>query len=263
MNDHGMPPRIRGRDTTGGTGLPEIRIARGMEGASVAIGLVVVIDVFRAFTTACHAAAAGARPILPAGPVEEALELKHRYPGAVTAGERLGRQLEGFDFGNSPALLESGRTRLCGRPFIQATHAGTRGLLAAGVSPAADEVLAASLVNARATACYIRIARPAVVTLVPMGWAGEDPAEEDDLCAEYLAALIRGETPDTSGFARALRGARAAGKFFDPAQPWAPEEDFTLCLRIDHFPFALRLERDGPAARLVPVAMVCPRRIPV
>lgn len=230
---------------------PEIIIEQGMEGAARARGVAVVIDVFRAFTTACHAAAAGARPLLPADSPESALALAKQLPHAVTAGERYGRPLPGFDFGNSPALVEASKFRLAGRPFIQATHAGTRGLLA---TAGAEETLAASLVNAAATARYLRAIRAEVVTLVPMGWTGEEPAEEDDLCAEYIAARLRGANPSTTGFAAKLRQATAAAKFFDPDQPWAPEEDFHLCLRVDRFPFALRLDRN-PLPRLTPVAM--------
>ena len=232
--------------------VPEIHIEQGMRGAERARGVAVVIDVFRAFTTACHAAAAGARPLLPADSPESALDLAEKFPGAITAGERFGRPLPGFDFGNSPALLEESKFRLAGRPFIQATHAGTRGLLAAS---GAEEVLAASLVNAAATATYVRAIRARVVTLVPMGWTGEEPAEEDDLCAGYLAARLRGEAPATDDFSARLRPAAAAAKFFDPEQPWAPEEDFHLCLRVNRFPFALRLDRH-PVPRLTPVAMV-------
>lgn len=230
---------------------PEIHMAQGMEGAASARGVAVVIDVFRAFTTACHAAAAGARPLLPAASPEEAMALARSFPGAVTAGERYGQPLPGFDFGNSPARIEEAKSRLSGRPFVQATHAGTRGLLAA---TAAAEVLAASLVNAAATARYLHAIRAEVVTLVAMGWTGEDPAEEDDLCAAYIAGLLRGENPETRGFAEQLQTATAAAKFFDPAQTWAPEEDFHLCLRVNRFPFALRLDRH-PVARLTPVAM--------
>lgn len=230
---------------------PEIHIMQGMEGATRARGVAVIIDVFRAFTTACHAAAAGARPILPADSPESARALARAHPDAITAGERYGRPLPGFDFGNSPAHLEAARIRLAGRAFVQATHAGTRGLLAA---TGAEEVLAASLVNASATAKYLATIRSEIVTLVPMGWTGEEPAEEDDLCAAYIAGLLRGEHPDSNGFAEVLRTATAAAKFFDPDQPWAPEEDFHLCLRVNRFPFALRLDRH-PFPRLTPVAM--------
>lgn len=230
----------------------KVRILQGLKGAAAATGVAVIIDVFRAFTTACHAAAAGARPILPAASPEEVDALKRRYPGAITAGERFGLPMEGCDFGNSPALLEEQKFRLSGRPFIQATHAGTRGLLAAS---SADEVLAGSLVNASATARFIQLLAPAEVSLVAMGWTGEEPAEEDDLCADYLMRLLQGERPSTAGFAHQLRSAKAAAKFFHPAQSWAPEQDFHLCLRVNAFPFALRRQAT-PHPSLVPVGVV-------
>ena len=228
-----------------------IVILHGIQGARDAQGVAVVIDVFRAFTTACHAIAAGACPLLPADSLDQALAIKQTFPDAVLAGERFAKPLPGCDFGNSPALLEKDRHLLGGRPFIQATHAGTRGLLAA---TAADVVLAASLVNARATAEYIRQLNPSCVSLVPMGWAGEDEAEEDSACAEYIRALLQGSAYDTSRLAESLRNAAAAEKFFAPDQPWAPEQDFTLCLDVDRFPFALRLV-PGPPAILSPVVV--------
>ena len=229
----------------------DIRILHGMDGARSATGVAVIIDVFRAFTTACHAAAAGARPILPTDRPDGIEDLKARYPAALTAGERFGKPLPGCDFGNSPAMVDAARVRLAGRPFIHATHAGTRGLMAACH---ADEVLAASLVNAAATARYVRLLRPPVVCLVAMGWTGEDRAEEDDACADYLAARLAGKSFDISKLACDLRRATAAAKFFDPAQDWAPEADFDCCLAVDRFSFALRLARRG-IPRLEPVAM--------
>lgn len=67
-----------------------------VEGARAARGVAVIIDVFRAFTTACQAFHNGAERILPAGTIEEAFVLKARHPDAVTLGERT--QVDRFDF---------------------------------------------------------------------------------------------------------------------------------------------------------------------
>jgi len=71
-----------------------------------ATGLVVVIDVVRAFTTAAFAFAAGARRIILAGPVEQALALRERFPGALLMGESGGLLVPGFDLWNSPAQFD-------------------------------------------------------------------------------------------------------------------------------------------------------------
>ena len=65
-------------------------------------GVVVVVDVLRAFTTAAYAFASGASAIWLVGTVEEALDLSREIPDALTMGEEHGRRPDGFDFSNSP-----------------------------------------------------------------------------------------------------------------------------------------------------------------
>lgn len=221
----------------------KIRLERGLEGAARAEGAVVIIDVFRAFTTACHAVAAGAGPVLPVAEPEDIERMRSRHPDALAAGERLARPLPGCDFGNSPTEIDAAAAQLAGRTFIHATHAGTRGLLAA---VRAQVVLAASLANAAATAAYLKTLAPPVVTLVPMGWAGDGRAAEDDAAAVAIRCHLLGRPFPATRLDRRLRRATAAAKFFDPDQPWAPEGDFHRCLHVDHFPFALLLVQDDP-----------------
>ena len=82
----------------------EIQILQLTEGAKKAKGLTVVIDVFRAFSTACYVFAAGAEKIIPVEHVEEAFNLKKTLTNVVMLGERLERKVPGFDFGNSPDI---------------------------------------------------------------------------------------------------------------------------------------------------------------
>ena len=51
-----------------------------IDGARKATDLTVIIDVFRAFSTACYAFDQGAKKIIVVGSVEEALELKELDP---------------------------------------------------------------------------------------------------------------------------------------------------------------------------------------
>src|SRR5690606_3087515 len=106
-------------------------------------------------------------------------------------GERYGRRLEGFDFGNSPSEILT--ADLHGKTLIQSTHAGTQGVVNA---TQADEVLTGSFVNARATADYILARKPAVVTLVRMGLEARTVSDEDALFALYLTSLLKGNQPD-------------------------------------------------------------------
>lgn len=195
---------------------------------------------FRAFSLAAHAFARGAASIIPVAAIDEARTLKRLHPDWLLIGERHARPLPGFDSGNSPADLE--RFDLTGRTLIHTTHSGTQGLTAAR---SADEVITGALVNAGAIVRYIRRRAPAVVTLVRMGHEARARCDEDDLCAELLAARLRGEAFDVAGIRPRLHRAPSAAKFFDPACDWAPERDFELCTAVDAFDFVLRRDDTG------------------
>lgn len=217
-----------------------VQILQLIDGAKRARGLTVIIDVFRAFSVECYAMARGARTILPVGGIDEAFALKKQHPDALLVGERGGKRCEGFDCGNSPSQLEG--FEVVDRTIIHTTSAGTQGIANA---VHAEEMLAASLVNARATAEYIRKRNPETVSIVCMGLGGERETEEDTLCAEYIAALLRGENPDLSAEIADL--ANTSGKkFFDPANAEVfPQKDFEMSTQLDRFPFALKVVQNA------------------
>ena len=68
-----------------------------------ATGTVVVVDVLLAFTTAAYAFSRGASSIVLTSAVEEALELKGRFAGALAMGEVGTLPVPEFDLSNSPA----------------------------------------------------------------------------------------------------------------------------------------------------------------
>jgi 2-phosphosulfolactate phosphatase len=204
----------------------------------------VIIDVFRAFSLAPWALARGAPYIVPVGTPEEALALRPRIPGCRLAGERDGRPLPGFDYGNSPD--EISRADLAGRVLVHRTSAGVQGLLAAR---GADTVLAASFLTAGATVKWIRQRDPATVSLVAMGWNGCEPALEDRACAEYLAAALAGKAIDFGPLRAAIRDDPTGRRFFDPKLPWFPEADFEACIALDRFDFAVVARPDDRYGR--------------
>jgi len=150
-----------------------------VEGAGRATGVVAVIDVFRAFTSAAVVLANGASCIFMVRSVEEALELRRVGIGQFCIGEVDGRQPEGFDFGNSPFEIAS--VHFHGETVIQRTSAGTQGIVLA--SSRAERLYAASLVTANATARAVLSGSPETVTLVAMGGEGIRRTDEDELCA--------------------------------------------------------------------------------
>lgn len=218
----------------------DIRILHLTEGARQAEGLAVIIDVFRAFSLECCLADMGAREIRPVGAVEEALAWRKRDPECVLIGERHGRKLEGFDFGNSPSTVPPEAIR--GRRIIHTTSAGTQGVTGAA---GAEEILTGSFLNAGAIAEYIRKRAPEKVSLVCMGREGLEEAEEDELCAVYLRSLLEGRP--MGDIDERLKGLRQGGgrHFFDPEnQEVYPEKDFWMCIDRDRFDFVLSVQKD-------------------
>ena len=63
----------------------DLRILQLIEGAREAKGLAVIIDVFRAFSTACYVFGNGARCIVPVGNLDVAYELKRKNPSFLFA----------------------------------------------------------------------------------------------------------------------------------------------------------------------------------
>lgn len=217
----------------------QIVVSDFVAGARAARGIAVVIDVFRAFSLAPYAFAAGARSVLPVDDIDVARQLKLLDPRRLLLGERHTQPPVDFDGGNSPAQLLQRDVR--DRELIHTTHAGTQGLVNA---IQADEVLTGALVNAAAIVRYIQQRAPRKVTLVRMGYEAQERCAEDDLCAELLAARLRGETFRIDDIADRLRHAPAADKFFDAAcQHYAPQADFDLCTAVDRFDFVLKLDR--------------------
>lgn len=219
----------------------EVQITSLLAGAEGATGTVVIIDVFRAFTTAAVALARGAARIVMVATVEEALTLRRNWPGALCMGEVDGRAPPGFDFGNSP--FEATQAALDGRTIIQRTSAGTQGIVAARH---ADRLYAGALVTARATARAVLGRTPERVSLVAMGENAAARADEDELCAIHLRNLLEGRPGDGRALREVILAGRRIGDFRNPEMPHLHPEDLEIALDVDRFDFAVRLtEEDG------------------
>ncbi len=216
----------------------DIEILQLTEGAKAAKGLTVVIDVFRAFSTACYVFAAGAEKIIPVEHVEEAFNLKYIYPDVVMLGERLERKVPGFDFGNSPTHIMN--QDFTGKTIVMTTSSGTKGIANAS---GADEIITGSFVNAEAIVRYIQLRNPAVVSLVCMGYEGRYPTQEDTFLAEYVRDKLLNIETDFGKMKEILRTGDGA-RLLDPANhQWSPASDFELCLEPNRFDYILRIEK--------------------
>ncbi|MDB4584185.1 2-phosphosulfolactate phosphatase [Draconibacterium sp.] len=218
----------------------EIRILQLLDGAKSASGLTVIIDVFRAFSTACYAFNLKAEKIIPIGNIDDAYKLKTEHPDFILVGERNEQKPEGFDYGNSPSQLLAGD--LSGKTIVHTTSSGTQGIANA---LKADEIITGSFVNSGAIVRYIQQRQPKTVSLVCMGYACQYPTDEDSLCAEYIKNELEEKPNDFQQMVETIKKGDGA-RFFDPEkQSWSPQKDFELCLDLNRFDFILKVEREG------------------
>ncbi|MCC5949007.1 MAG: 2-phosphosulfolactate phosphatase [Nitriliruptoraceae bacterium] len=198
---------------------------------------VVVIDVLRAFTVQPWMVARGAARILGVAEADHAVALRDGpLPDALLAGEYGGRPLPGFDLGNSPT--EVAATDLTGVTLVHRTSAGTQGLartVGSGI------VLAASFVNAGATATVLQRRGTQRVTFVVTGASLGRDGDEDLAAAELIAARLRGEDPDPASYLARVAPSDAGRNFAPDGPDWAPPGDLALACEVDRFVLGLEV----------------------
>ena len=207
--------------------------------AREAAGTTIIIDVFRAFTTAAIAFDRGAAQITLVAEAEDALELHRNGVGDLLMGEVDGKRPEGFDFGNSPH--EISQADVAGKSLVQSTRAGTVGVAAAA---SADVIYLGSFVVAQATADAVRRQRPDVLSIIAMGDQGRVRSDEDEQCGIYLRNIIEGRKPDFDAVKSLIMTGGATQKFFDDNQPQYHPQDVSLALEADRYDFAMRISRE-------------------
>jgi 2-phosphosulfolactate phosphatase len=219
-----------------GASTVEIWIGSLLEGAEQARGAVAIIDVFRAFTTAAVVLANGASRIIMVGAVKEAMKLRDDGVGQVCIGEVGGRAPPGFDFGNSP--FEVSEIDFAEKVVIQRTSAGTQGIVAARH---AQELYAASLVTATATARALLSHPTDRIALVAMGSEGTVRTDEDELCALHLRNLLEGRFGNAAAMREVILAGGDALRFHDPSRPHLNRHDLEIALDVDRYDFAIRV----------------------
>jgi 2-phosphosulfolactate phosphatase len=213
-----------------------------------ATGTTVVIDVLRAFTSACYAFGAGAAEIILVSETDQAFALRRQFPSALLMGEVGGGPIPGFDFSNSPAHYVD--CDLSGHRLIQRTSNGTQGVIRA---TQAENILAASFACARATARYIKQLAPSHVTFIITGWhadaASPHHGDEDAACADYLEALLTidspQDAPDPASYLARVIASPTGRVFQSNTRPEYPATDLPYCIQLDRFSFALPVQRNG------------------
>jgi 2-phosphosulfolactate phosphatase len=210
----------------------KIEIIYSFQNANTAKGLAIIIDVFRAFSTACFVINNGAKMIISIGDIGLAYNLKKENPDYILMGERHDIVPDGFDFGNSPAEIE--KVDFSGKTVIHTTSAGSQGI-ARAVN--ANEIITGSFVNAQAVIDYIKSSKHQIVSLVCTD--ASIPKNEDIMCAEYIKSHLEGKPLDFAEIKTRLINHPCAERFLNNTER---KRDFDLCLSLDRFNFILRAE---------------------
>jgi 2-phosphosulfolactate phosphatase len=142
---------------------------------------VVVVDILRATSCMTTAFAHGIASIKPVANLEECLKL--RTQDYITAGERNGEKVDGFDKGNSP--FEYMGPEMKGNKIAFTTTNGTQAI---EKSKNARELLIGSFLNLSAVVNHLRAsANPALI--VCAGWKGRVNLEDTLFAGAVIEAL--------------------------------------------------------------------------
>lgn len=145
---------------------------------------VVVVDILRATSCMTTAFAHGIESIKTFAGLAECLELRNAQ--YLTAGERDGKKVEGFDLGNSPFEYMNGSVR--GRKIAFTTTNGTQAIAKAS---SAKDIIIGSFLNLSAVVAYLR-KTPNNVLIVCSGWKGKVNLE-DTVFAGALVENLKNE----------------------------------------------------------------------
>jgi len=196
----------------------------------------IVIDVFRAFTTASYILERHPDTYMLAAKSSVIARLAKKFKHPLLIGKsEIGANLT-YDIPNSPTRLQE--IVVTDRNVLHRTEAGAKGVL---LAREADIILVAGFVNAEATARYVKALLNPKVTILPMGHEGTQPSLEDNICAKYIKALIKGKKIKLASFIPELK--KGPGKYFFSKDQWQyPYEDFNRCLEVDRFNFVIKAQ---------------------
>jgi len=152
--------------------------------------IAVVVDVLRATSTIVTALHNGCRTVIPVKEVEEAFSAAAGFTAdeVILGGERQGKPVPGFHFGNSPQ--EYTRDAVAGRVVITTTTNGTRALVNRA---AASETLVLSFLNLTAVTEYVRQSI-LDICLVAAGNYSKFSLEDSACCGFLVNQLLRHES---------------------------------------------------------------------
>ena len=199
--------------------------------------VVVVVDILRATSSMITAFAYDVASITPVPTLADCRMLKEQ--GFVTAGERGGHKVDGFDLGNSP--FEFMDHQLNGKDLAFTTTNGSQAILSV---VNASNVLLGAFLNLSATADFLRHQNESVLILCA-GWKGKFNIE-DTLYAGALAGLLQDDFAyeDDASLAAASLYEQASsdllaylkkGSHAQRLEGFENHRDLEFCIQMDQF----------------------------
>jgi len=247
----------------------DVRIKSLLEGAKQARGITVIVDVFRAGTNISLVLAKGAERIIPLADLEKSLALVVSHPEYIFMGERDGTKVPEFDYGNSPSEMDRQHlphlkdndprkayaADFTGKTASINTTSGTQGIVYA---TQADQILIGGFANSLVVENYIKREaqrlydgrNPVPVTIVPIGWAGESKAFEDEAYAEYLQDRLLGRNPLFERVKQEILKSQFTQRFFDTDDLDFPLADLEYCLTLERFNNVPRVYKTGESIEI-------------
>ncbi len=199
--------------------------------------VVVVVDIFRATSCIVTGLAHGVKSIRPTSEVEETLALAKE--GYLTAGERGGVKVNGFDIGNSPFEYQGDMVQ--GKKVAISTTNGSKAIIK---SKEAEQIVIGAFLNLEAMTDYL-LQLPNDVVVHCAGWKGAPNLEDTlyagaliDECAEELTILGDSGLLAHQVFISShenLNGLALKSAHADRLRGFGIEKDLEFCMQMNEY----------------------------
>jgi 2-phosphosulfolactate phosphatase len=203
---------------------------------SVSDKVVVIVDILRATSCMVAGMGSGVKSIVPVASLDECLALKAQ--GYITAGERDGKKVEGFDIGNSPFSFMDEAYQ--GQSIAMTTTNGTQAIVR---SRNASSIVIGAFLNINAIAKHLRKQEQDVL-IVCAGWKGRFNLE-DTLFAGALSDILKDDfdTQDDAVIAARLLFQRSSDNMAELLRESSHFRRLSRLGIVDDIVFALQFDR--------------------
>ena len=149
--------------------------------------IIILVDIFRASSTICSAFENGVKEIIPVGSVQEAIKLKSKNKEFVLCGERDGKKVKNFDYGNSPIIFS--KKTFVNKTVILTTTNGTKSI---DIARKCKNIVIGSFLNITSLSNWL-INQDKNIIILCAGWKGKFSLEDTLFAGNLSNILIKAE----------------------------------------------------------------------